>query len=163
MRRWHHALLVLVTIAACAGCDQATKAVAKSTLPPGRVLTFAGDTVRLQLTENAGAFLSLGASLPAGVRQLIFTIGAGIVVGAMALYAIADTRGGVVRAVALALIAGGGLSNVFDRVTYAGHVVDFLNVGVGTLRTGIFNVADMGVLAGVVLLLMSVRSGARNV
>lgn len=163
MKRWRHTLLVLVTIATCAGCDQVTKAVAKSTLSPGRVVTFAADTVRLQMTENAGAFLSLGASWPASIRQMIFTIGAGIVVGAIALYALADTRGGVARAVALALISGGGLSNLFDRVTYGGHVVDFLNIGVGTLRTGIFNVADMGVMAGVVLLLMSVRSGARNV
>ena len=50
--------------------------------------------------------------------------------------------------VAIALIVGGGVSNLIDRLRYGGYVVDFLNVGIGSLRTGIFNVADMAIMVG---------------
>jgi len=57
------------------------------------------------------------------------------------------------RFVALALVAGGGLSNLIDRLVYDGRVTDFLNVGIGSLRTGIFNLADTAILAGALLLI----------
>jgi signal peptidase II len=47
----------------------------------------------------------------------------------------------------LALFVAGGASNLVDRLT-SGAVVDFLNVGVGRLRTGIFNVADVAIMLG---------------
>src|SRR5438128_1354461 len=53
-------LLILLTVVWCVGCDQATKSIAKSHLPKSRMLSFVGDTVRLQYTENKGAFLTLG-------------------------------------------------------------------------------------------------------
>jgi signal peptidase II len=53
--------------------------------------------------------------------------------------------------VSVALIVGGGVSNLVDRLRYGGYVVDFLNVGIGPVRTGIFNVADMAIMVGVVL------------
>jgi len=49
----------------------------------------------------------------------------------------------------MSLILGGGLSNLYDRIAY-GKVVDFMNMGIGDLRTGIFNVADMFILAGII-------------
>jgi signal peptidase II len=51
------------------------------------------------------------------------------------------------------LVLAGGASNWVDRVV-RGSVVDFLNVGVGPLRTGIFNVADVAIMVGVALLLV---------
>jgi len=53
----------------------------------------------------------------------------------------------------VALMWGGGASNLIDRAS-RGHVVDFLNLGVGSLRTGIFNVADVAVLLGAVLIVV---------
>jgi len=58
------------------------------------------------------------------------------------------------RFVALALVAGGGTSNLIDRLLYDGRVTDFLNVGIGSLRTGIFNMADMAILAGALLMIL---------
>ena len=49
-----------------------------------------------------------------------------------------------------ALILAGGLGNIIDRIWHDRHVTDFMNVGIGSLRTGIFNVADMCVTAGVI-------------
>jgi signal peptidase II len=53
------------------------------------------------------------------------------------------------------LIVGGGFSNLVDRIFNRGIVVDFMNMGVGGLRTGIFNVADVAIMAGVGLLLLN--------
>ena len=66
------------------------------------------------------------------------------------------------QVVGSALIASGGISNWIDRVRDSGVVVDFLNVGVGTLRTGIFNVADLAIVAGLAVLLSSRRSPASH-
>ena len=55
----------------------------------------------------------------------------------------------------MALIAGGGTSNLLDRIMDGGRVTDFLNVGIGSLRTGIFNFADMAILAGAILVIVS--------
>lgn len=53
----------------------------------------------------------------------------------------------------LSLILGGGLGNLIDRLLRDGHVTDFLNVGFGSLRTGIFNVADAAITTGALLVL----------
>jgi signal peptidase II len=55
----------------------------------------------------------------------------------------------------MALIWGGGVSNFADRILSDGRVVDFLNLGIGSLRTGIFNVADVAIMAGVGLLILA--------
>jgi signal peptidase II len=109
--------------------------------------------LRLQLVENPGSFLSLGAALPEHLRFGLFT--AAVAMLLIGLVWIAFFAGvGPVRFVALALVAGGGISNLIDRLLYHGLVTDFLNVGIGSLRTGIFNVADMAILAGALLLVL---------
>jgi signal peptidase II len=55
--------------------------------------------------------------------------------------------------VGVALFVAGGASNLLDRITY-GVVIDFMNVGVGSLRTGIFKVADVAVMVGAGILVL---------
>jgi signal peptidase II len=57
-------------------------------------------------------------------------------------------------------VAAGGLGNLWDRLATGGWVVDFMNLGVGPLRTGIFNVADVALMAGVALVAWPERRGA---
>jgi signal peptidase II len=57
------------------------------------------------------------------------------------------------KIVSLSLIAGGGFSNLIDRIANGGYVVDFLNIGLGGIRTGIFNIADMAIMMGGILLI----------
>ena len=69
-----------------------------------------------------------------------------------------------VRGVALlglALFVAGGASNWIDRLA-RGFVVDFLNVGVGPVRTGIFNVADVAIMAGAAIMLIAELRAARD-
>lgn len=138
---------VLAIAALCVALDQATKVLAQATLT-AQTVHLLGDTVRLQLSENAGAFLSLGAALPAELRFWAFTVISGGLMLAVTLYAIATPGLPWDVVVALASITGGGAGNLIDRVTRDGHVVDFLNFGIGRLRTGILNVADIFITFG---------------
>jgi signal peptidase II len=151
-RNWT-VLLLLVVVAATIGCDRMTKHVATTTLSgsPGR--SFLGNTLRLEYAENTGAFLGLGANWPRDLRVGVFTIGNALllllVVGVG--FSRAWSRPGLIG---LALLFAGGASNLVDRAL-RGSVVDFMNVGLGPLRTGIFNVADVAILVGVSLVLLA--------
>jgi signal peptidase II len=136
------------------GCDQATKQLALERLDGAPPVSLAGDVVRLQLTANPGGFLSLGAGLSPPVQQLVFVVlvpACLVLVCALALRSRGVSRWGMAG---LGLVVGGGLGNWIDRVREAA-VTDFVSLGVGSLRTGIFNVADVAILAGVVLLALA--------
>ena len=143
-------LLILAILFSCVGCDQVTKSVAKSHLADGHAIVLAGDTVRLQLARNYGAFLGLGDSIGAARGMLLSSV-VGVVLAALLVYLFVSKPQNPIVVMSVALIVGGGVSNLIDRVRYGGYVVDFLNVGIGSLRTGIFNVADMAIMTGVIL------------
>jgi signal peptidase II len=150
---------LLGVVLACLACDQGTKRLAEAHLAPGARLSFLGDTIRLELAYNAGAFLSLGAGLPERVRAHLFTWGIGLVVlGALVVAFRARTPSRT--ALAAALAGAGGLGNLWDRIATGGWVVDFLNLGLGPLRTGIFNVADVALVAAVGMLLLPRKRSA---
>lgn len=136
----------------CVALDQATKWLAKTYLAPDAFISMAGDIFRLQYAENTGAFLSLGSSLPHSWRHLAFTVFVGVFLLALLAYVLFNRALPSAYRAYLSLVCGGGLSNWTDRMVYDGHVVDFLNLGIGPVRTGIFNAADMAITTGAVLL-----------
>ena len=159
MRPLKHIVLIAAILIGCVGCDQTTKSLARDFLQSRATVSFLGDTVRLQYAENPGAFLSLGASLPHRWGTAVFTVGAAIVITVVLCVLLLAWKSGRMRIIALALICGGGAGNLIDRFRYDGRVIDFLNVGVGPLRTGIFNVADMALMAGAILLILQYAGG----
>ena len=154
MNQRSHSTLALMIISVCIAVDQMTKWLAKKYLAPDGFILFAGDIFRFHYAENTGAFLSLGSSLPEPWRHIIFTVVVGIFLLALLAYLFFNRSLPREYAACLALVCGGGLSNLIDRIWYDGRVVDFLNVGIGSLRTGIFNVADMAITGGAILLLI---------
>lgn len=152
-------ILLLLFGAATVGCDQATKQVAVEHLEGEPPVALMGGTVRLVYAENPGAFLGLGDDLPDGVRSVLL-VGVNLVIlGALGWWAFRRRQDMLVRAAATLVIAG-GIGNLIDRaLREGGRVVDFLVVGAGPLRTGIFNVADVAVMVGAGLLLL--RAGRR--
>jgi signal peptidase II len=151
-------IVVILTLSCCVGCDQVSKSAARSLLHSGVTESLLADSLRFQLTENPGSFLSLGASLPEQLRFTLFTAAVTVVLVGLVCAALFARRLSTARFVALALVAGGGISNLIDRLLYDGRVTDFLNVGIGTLRTGIFNLADLAILAGALLLVLKMRA-----
>ncbi len=152
MSKFPKPVIVLLITLSCVGCDQATKAIAKQYLAPGSLSSFAGDMFRLQYAENSGAFLSLGASLPDPWRHLVFTVMVGIFLLGLLGYLLFGRSLPSKAIICLALVFAGGISNLIDRIAYDGRVIDFLNLGIGPLRTGIFNIADMAITFGALFL-----------
>ena len=154
-------LVFAFVLASCVGCDHAAKQVAASWLGAGG-LSVLGGFVRFELVANPGAFLSLGAELPQTLRHFVLI---GLVPLALAVVTWLVWRApGTSRAhvVALGLVAGGGLANWLDRIVDDGAVTDYVSVGLGALRTGIFNLADVAIVAGLLLLLKRTAATAAS-
>jgi signal peptidase II len=139
--------IILALLLTTVGCDQVTKVFARSVLRLRPPASYLGDLFRIQYSENVGAFLSLGANLPEHYRFWIFSVIVVAFLGVGLVYLFLKPMPAL-STVGFALILGGGVGNSIDRITL-GHVTDFLNMGIGSLRTGIFNVADMAVMAGI--------------
>ncbi len=147
--------VLLLTIIGCVGCDQVTKLAARKYLSTGTTSSFLHDTFRLQRAENPGAFLSLGDHLAPRTRVILFTFGGSLLVGAALFWAIRSQRATTMHTIGAALVCGGGLGNLIDRIGRHGYVTDFLNAGIGPVRTGIFNVADFALMLGILVLFVS--------
>ena len=149
-------LILTLVVITCIALDQATKALARATLATAEPLIFAGGLARLLYAENAGAFLSLGADLPPDVRFWVFAVLVALLLVALVVFALRmSAQTPLLTLVAVSLFVAGGIGNLIDRLANDGRVIDFMQVGVGWLRTGVFNVADMAIMAGVGLMVLS--------
>lgn len=130
--------------------DAFTKIMAVDRLMPTRLpRPVFGETLRLTLVFNPGA--AFGLHLGPWSRWIFTGLTLCALVLLWELYR--TTRAGdTVRTLALSLVCGGAVGNLVDRLRSGRGVVDFIDVGVGTLRWPTFNVADMAVTCGAVLL-----------
>jgi len=151
MKIFRRGVLLCLLLAGTAGCDRVTKHLAVTTLAGMPERSYFGDTVRLDYHENAGGFMSAGANWPPAVRVAVFQ-GANATFLLGAIFMAARFKWSRLAAVGLVLFVAGGLSNLVDRIAL-GSVIDFLNIGIGPVRTGIFNVADVAIMLGMALLL----------
>ena len=156
MARTKRFLVLLLVLIACAGCDQATKSLAEQTLAGVPPQSYAGGLIHLAYTHNTGAFLGLGASLPPAARFWIFTVLVTLLLVGLLIFALRiSEHTPLLVVVAIALVIGGGLSNLIDRLLNDGQVVDFMLIAVGPLHTGIFNVADVAIMVGLGLMVLA--------
>ncbi|MDJ0788049.1 MAG: signal peptidase II [Myxococcota bacterium] len=155
------ATLFVVVLALCVGCDHTVKQLAQESLTAAPV-SIAGDLIRFELAHNHGALLSTGAELPPWIRSLLFLVL--VPIGLLGVCVMAFRSGVAPGAafVGLALIVGGGGANWLDRLLHAGAVTDFVSLGLGPLRTGIFNVADVCIIAGVLVFVLGSAKEQRS-
>lgn len=130
--------------------DQVTKLIAADRLqPPYLPHPWLGDVVRFTLVYNPGA--AFGLHLGQYSRWIFIALTLGALGLLWRLYQ-ESYPGDLVRVVALALVTGGAIGNLVDRLRSGRGVVDFVDVGIGASRWPTFNVADIGVSCGAVLL-----------
>lgn len=147
--------LLLACLLFCVGCDQYTKKIAVEKLKYEPPITYFNNTFRMEYAENTGAFLSVGSQLSKPVRFFMLVIANAaflIIVTGMLIF---RWQMPLMQFIALSLLLAGGIGNLIDRVFLNGIVIDFLNIGFGPLRTGIFNVADMAITGGALLMFAS--------
>jgi len=148
-------LLILILVIFNIGLDQISKGIVRETVIPGSRTELLGKQLQLMNVENSGAFLSMGSDSNPTVKLIFLLILPVIVLGVILYYVLTNTTLDRLSIVGFSSIAGGGIANLYDRFLY-GSVTDFLFMDFGgVFRTGIFNVADLSVTTGMILLLFS--------
>jgi len=143
-------LLAACILVTCIGCDQATKGIATQTLrnvPPREYLN---GTIRIEYALNPGGFLSLGRNLPREYRTAIFIAMNALLMLGLCVFLHTNRHLSISMYSAILFMIAGGVGNLIDRISNQGLVTDFINVGIGPLRTGVFNIADMAVTFGAI-------------
>lgn len=154
-------LLLFLVSAAVFLLDQATKALVRSSMPLHASRTVIPDFLRITHVTNRGALFGLLRDLPDPYRSVLFTI---VPLGAIGLILLFQARTSVADRLAqsgLALILGGALGNLFDRLRL-GQVTDFLDVFVGDHHWPAFNAADSAICVGVSLLVLDLLGSGRR-
>ena len=153
--RWFWPLAIALLVADCA-----TKRAVEGRLAVGTPKPVVGNVVRLTLSYNTDA--AMGIRLGADSRPLL----AALSIVALLVLAVLYQRtkpGERLRAVAVALVVGGALGNLIDRLRSTAGVVDFIDLGVANVRFWTFNLADVGITVGAFLLLVALgRWGPRR-
>lgn len=142
--------LFLLTAIPCLFLDQISKGLAESHLRFVDTTAYMGGRLFLGYTENRAAFWGMGGGLGDTSRFLLLSGVASLAILALAYIMWLEERPRAVDMVAYSLLITGGLCNVMDRLS-AGYVVDFLSLEVGVLRTGVFNLADLIIAVGGIL------------
>jgi signal peptidase II len=145
-RRAHWAVFVGLA-AAVVVLDQLAKAWLVSNLVPGQIVDVIGTYVRLVFSQNSGALFGLFRDSAA-----LFGLVSLGVIGLIVAYHGRSERS-LYLSIALGFLLGGAVGNVLDRLRL-GYVVDFVDLGVGSLRWYTFNVADAAISAAIVMLLV---------
>ena len=146
-------LLFWPVIAGVVLVDFITKRMAVAALVPQRLPhELFGDAVRLTLVYNPGAAFGLHLGQYSRWIFMILTVAA---LGILWRLYQATRQGDVPRTLALALVSAGAIGNLIDRVRSSRGVVDFLDFGVGDVRWPVFNVADIAVTCGALMLAFS--------
>jgi len=144
-------LLIVFNIA----IDQISKVWVRANFDYGETKSLIGEKFIMQYVENQGAFLGMGSDMHPTLKLILLLILPTIVLGYVIYYIIKNKELDRMSLIAFCCIVGGGIANVFDRIT-RGEVTDFffINLG-GVFKTGIFNVADVSVTTGMLMLLFS--------
>ncbi|WP_391594945.1 signal peptidase II [Winogradskyella sp.] len=144
------AVLIIFNIA----IDQISKFIVRAKIELREVIEVIGDNFILTNVYNEGAFLGMGSDM-SPLLKLIFLLILPTLVLAYVIYYIIKTKElDRLSLIAFSCIIGGGIANVFDRIVY-GKVTDFLFIDLGgVFKTGIFNIADVSVTTGMIMLLL---------
>jgi signal peptidase II len=141
----------VVTAGLVATADQVSKALISNSMYLHESIRIAGDFIRLTYARNSGIAFGLSPGFLKGPLLLVITIAGSILI---LVFLLTQRQLGMAKSMIVGLILGGAVGNLIDRVI-TGEVVDFLDVGVGSTRWPVFNVADSAVVVGVVLYVLS--------
>jgi signal peptidase II len=144
---WFWPLTLALLVADCA-----TKRAAETHLTIGSPQPVVGDVVRLTLSYNTNA--AMGLRIAGGSRAVLAVLSIVALLMLGVLYH-RTQPGDRRRAVGAALVVGGAVGNLIDRVRSTAGVVDFIDLGVARVRFWTFNLADVGITVGALMLLVA--------
>ena len=135
--------------------DQISKILVRNNFESYIENSIIGDVFTLISVENTGAFLGMGSELPETLRIILLIVLPIVFLILITIYTYIEKSLDKISIIGFSLIIGGGIGNIFDRIVY-GSVTDFLYLDFGGIfKTGIFNIADLSVTTGMILILFS--------
>ena len=134
------------------GCDQISKNIVRRNVEPKEYIQIVGDNFILTNIENTGAMLGFGQGFSPTLKLILLQGLPLIVLLILLARTLLKTNLNPWVVLSFAFVIGGGIGNLIDRIAY-GSVTDFFQIKLGLFKTGIFNMADMSVTTGVLLLL----------
>jgi len=142
-----------ITFALVVVLDQLSKYFVQEKLFTGDSIEVIPNFLNLILTYNPGAAFGLMAGLPDAVRYLALGTATVVALVAVMYFFMRDYRHDRFAQIALAMILGGAVGNIIDRIRF-GMVVDFIDVFVGVHHWPAFNVADSAICMGVAIIVL---------
>ena len=145
-------ILILLILVSNIGCDQFSKTLVRQNVGALEEISLIHNYVTLMNIENSGAFLSLGHSMPQPIKVVVLMVLPLLALG-VALFLLFTRNNLTSLSIGgMSFIVGGGIGNIYDRIVH-GSVTDFLHIDFGIFETGIFNMADVSILTGMLMVL----------
>ncbi len=145
--------LILIVLGLNIGCDQVSKSIVRQKMSYDTQIGFLNDHITLIKVENKGAFLSVGNSLSGPLRIILLNLLPLLAVALGLVFILTRTSLNRITLFSVILIVGGGFGNIYDRIVH-GSVTDFMHINFGFFQTGIFNVADVSIMTGMIILVI---------
>ena len=149
--RLPYALLVAATLIA----DRWTKALVRSRLDLNESISVIDGFFNITYVRNTGVAFGIFSSISSPAKSVLLSLFTAFAAVVVVTYSVRNPAGNRLLQVALGLILGGALGNLYDRLAY-GYVVDFLELYAGSYHWPSFNVADAAISTGVVLLAIEI-------
>ncbi len=143
-------IMILITVVSV-GLDQLSKQWAIDNLKGGPVRYYFNGLLQFLYATNEGAFGSLGSNLAPTVRFWVLTVAPIAFLVGFAVHVLLNSQYSKYELWAFSFLVGGGVGNLIDRARFQ-YVVDFMYIGTGKIGTNIFNIADMIIVTGFVMI-----------
>jgi len=151
--KFSRTVYIITIIIANIAIDQISKFWVRLNVVPHEQTQLISDYFTLINVENSGAFLGMGSNLNPTIKLIVLLILPIVVLGFVLRYILKDKTIDRLSLIGFSCIIGGGIANVYDRIIY-GSVTDFFHIDLGgVFKTGIFNMADLSVTTGMVMIL----------
>ena len=148
-------ILISTIVSLSIAFDQFSKVWVRNNFENYSEKNLIGEFFTLIKVENTGAFLGMGSELSEIPRIILLIVLPVVVLISITVYTYIEKTLDKISIIGFSLIIGGGIANIFDRIVY-GSVTDFLYINLGGIfKTGIFNIADLSVTTGMILILIS--------
>ena len=146
-------VLILSMVLLNVGCDQLAKKIVRRKIEYYDSIAVIKGHLTLTKVENTGAFLSMGDTLPEGLRFVLLSVLPLIALAVALIFIIIKKDLTPLSLVGFSCVVGGGIGNLYDRIIY-GSVTDFIHMDFILFQTGIFNLADVSVMLGTFVILI---------
>lgn len=151
MPKLNRRIFLLLLIFLVILCDQVSKNWVREHVTSEDRIELMGSYVVLTYVENMGALLGFAETFSPGTKRILLIGMPFLILAVLCYYIFASEKPDKIVTLTLSLVAGGGWGNLYDRFVY-GSVTDFLYIDVNLFKTGIFNLADIAISAGIAIL-----------